>query len=204
MTLRKGEIKTARTRIDITDRDIARANRGDSYTCVVSQAVARTIKSATRIEVDTQTIRFTKDGYRYIYNTPPAVQGYVVGFDAGDPVEPFSFQLRDARVARMYRRTPAGKAVEKARSTERRRKPTKDRPVTKASVKAAYHAAAAAARAQGMPLRHAVDNTVAKTTPRVFKKKARSYGHRLLRINQDKGPAAQTAPTAAPNGLPFA
>ena len=107
-----------RFQIHVTDKDIARAQRNNSYHCVVTQAIARIIPDAARIEVDTQSIRFTRaqSGERYVYLTPYAAQGYVIAFDAGEPIEPFSFRLNEQRMLHVRRQlsTPAGKAARKA------------------------------------------------------------------------------------------
>ena len=111
----------SRFTVKVTEKDIERAQRNDSYTCVVAQAIARTLPDATRIEVDTQTIRFTRNNARYVYLTPWAVYGYVVGFDAGDEIVPFTFQLRDPRRAARKVRTESGKqALPRRRTCPRR------------------------------------------------------------------------------------
>lgn len=211
-----------RITIEVNEADIERAHVSDSYNCVVSQAIARTVRSATNIETDTQSIRFTVDDERRIYMTPYAVQGYVIAFDAGDPIEPFSFQLRDPRRAKRKVRTTAGKEAQKASAAARRKATAKaatparaeaqrilDRaaarlqqdavvpPVQttlaaasgttddpKAAAKAAY-AAARAAHGNAPTTKPAEDGVTRKAPPRVFKRKRRAYGHRLLRINQD-------------------
>jgi len=189
--------KSVRTRfnVEVTEADIERAHKNDSYNCVVAQAVARTVPDATRIEVDSQTIRFTTQNERRVYMTPYAVQGYVIAFDAGDHIEPFSFQLRDPKRIKRVLNTEAGKAVRRA--TERARRGAKKSATAIAKTendvitgmedpKQAATAAYAEAKrdhAKGETLRK-VDGGDRKAPPRVFKKKQRSYGHRLLRINQ--------------------
>lgn len=105
-----------RWEISVTQADIDRAITKNSAKCVVVQAIARTLPTATRIEVDTQTVRFTIDGERYAYLTPYSVSGYVIGFDAGDSIHPFRFRLyEDQKVAvRSRKRTPAGLATQAA------------------------------------------------------------------------------------------
>jgi hypothetical protein len=195
---------TPKTRftVEVTERDIERAHKNDSYNCVVAQAVARTVQDATRIEVDTQSIRFTVGDERRIYMTPYAVQGYVIAFDAGEPIEPFSFQLRNPRRVARRVRTDAGRAVSRATETARRATSKQaaakvTTPKEKAVVTAAEPSgdpekdAAAAARAAyaEASAEHAGAKLSVKkgpqAPPRVFKKKARAYGHRLLRINKE-------------------
>jgi hypothetical protein len=181
---------STRIMIKVTEADIERAHRNDSYTCVVAQAIARAVPDATRIEVDSQAIRFTTEGQRRLYLTPYAVQGYVIAFDAGDPIEPFQFQLRDPRRLRRNLKTPEGAAANNA-ATRARRAAGKEASTARVEAPvAAPREAAKAAYAEAR--RSAPSATVArsdrggrKAPPRVFKKKRRAYGHRLLRINQD-------------------
>ena len=175
-----------RINVEVTEADIERAHKNDSYRCVVAQAVARTVPSATNIEVDTQTVRFTVDGERRIYLTPYAVQGYVIAFDAGDPIESFSFQLRDPRRARRRVKTEAGKKAERAANRARRAarvdtpaKVSTEEPNEREAAKAAY---AEARKANPGPT---YKSEGPHAPPRVFKRKRRSYGQRLLRINAE-------------------
>ena len=188
----KGEMIQHRVRVDVTEADIAKAKRNDSSVCVVAQAIARTIKDAKLIEVDTQSIRYTAGMQRFIYPTPAAVQGYVIGFDAGDPTEPFSFWLRFARRITAKRRVPtaAGKAIrkvaDKARGKASRLRPD-GTPVTPESVKEAVSLAYSEAKKGFPPDTPALETLPGgeRTAPkRVFRTKKRSYGHRVLRINQ--------------------
>jgi hypothetical protein len=177
-------VRTSRINVEVTDSDIKGAKRGDSFICAVSVAIARTVPDATRIEVDSQTIRFTTgDGQRLLYLTPYAVQGYVIGFDAGDPIEPFHFQLRDPqRVARRLT-TPDGKKVTRAARSARDAK--KESSASLEDVRKAAKISYSKARKQASGPLTISDDGGRRPTPRVFKKKARSYGHRLLRINQE-------------------
>jgi len=176
-------------RVTVTEQDIEKAHRNDSYKCVVAQAIARTVKDAHRIEVDTQAIRFSRKGERLVYMTPYAVQGYVVAFDAGDPIEPFSFQLRSPRRTKTRESTHAGKIVQKTAATARRRIKRSKPEATPAEVRAAVTAAYSVARAeQGDP--KMASGGQRTMPPRVFKEKSRTYGHRRLRINRPESPAA--------------
>jgi len=187
-----------RVTVEVTEDDILRAHLNDSYKCVVSQAIARTVPTATNIETDTQTVRFTVEGERRIYMTPYAVQGYVIAFDAGDPIEPFSFQLRDPkRIARKIR-TETGRAADQA-ATRARRKAR--RSVTEPdgtvqeneadAAKAAYAAVVEKSR-EANSTQRSPEKGGSRGTPLVFKRKRRMYGHRLLRINRLDGDTAQS------------
>ena len=182
-----------RFNIEVTQKDIERAHRNDSYICVVSQAIARAIPDATRIETDSQAIRLTRNGQRFVYLTPYAVSGYVIAFDAGDPIQPFSFQLRDPAKVRTVHRTQRGQRSDSAARSARWRARQKaiadgqsaDDPKVKAETRAAAKAAYTAAASSGSgPM--ATAQRGRKAPPRVFRRKQRSYGHRLLRINQQQ------------------
>jgi hypothetical protein len=184
-----------RITVEVTERDIERAHRNDSYTCVVAQAVARTVKEATRIEVDTQTIRFTVDDERRVYMTPYAVQGYVIAFDAGDAIEPFSFQLRNPRRVGRRIRTEAGKAALRASNKARRaaEQTAVAHPAKRATARSEDDPRTAATEAyrearevtKGEPATQR--KGVGAPPPRVWKRKKRTYGMRLLRINRELG-----------------
>lgn len=186
----KRKRRNSRINIDVTNDDIARAHISDSYKCVVAQAVARTLPDATRIEVDVATIRFTRDEKRFVYLTPFIVQGYVVAFDAGEPIAPFRFQLRDPQQVR--RRVtvkpitddePPAEfvAIPLAPPTAQPVTVTPTEPVTVTptetvdTVEGSYRES----------VRHYDDLSLPKAPPRIHKKKSRSYGHRLLRVNRN-------------------
>lgn len=200
------EKERTRFTFQVTEADIAKAKKNDSYQCVVAQVIARTLKNATRIEVDSQAIRFSLGDRRLVFLTPYAVQGYVIAFDAGETIEPFSFQLRSPARVRQRRLTAAGHVVERARmrarnaarraNTRRNAGQADDQHPTRRdagqaddqhpidpreAAKAAY--AEARRTLDDIPL--TVSNRAGRRSPpRVFKRKMRSYGHRLLRINQ--------------------
>ncbi len=167
---------TDRKRIDIevTRSDIERGIREDSSHCVVSRAIARTIPDATRIETDTQAIRFTKDGKRLIYLTPWAVQSYVVAFDAGDPIGPFSFRIANPIEVKRKPYTPS--------------QPREAKPLSMTPDAIQQREAKAKKRAASPTIAEASTKRE-QAPPRVFRRgKQRSYGHRLLRINQSQQP----------------
>lgn len=84
--------------VNVTAEDINGGERSFSTTCMVAQAIKREIVGSSSLLVDIQTIRFTMkdEGIRYVYLTPREIQDYIVAFDAGDPIEPFSFKLKNA------------------------------------------------------------------------------------------------------------
>jgi hypothetical protein len=125
----------SRFTIKVTEQDIRKAHRNNSYRCVAVQAIARTLTDATSISVDTQTVRFTLGGERFTFLTPPLLQGYVAAFDAGDRLHPFEFQLRDPHKVARYRRNEAALAKQKERDRVRRA-PVKTADVKQESIAA--------------------------------------------------------------------
>jgi hypothetical protein len=171
-----------RWNIEVGEEDIAKAHKNDSYKCVVAQSIARTIPDASNIDVDIQSIRFTRQGERFVYLTPYAVQGYVVAFDAGEEITSFAFQLRDPRKVARRRQTEAGRVI--TRTAKRVQRAQKKGDVL-ASAKARTELEAVKAAYVGAPRgTEAQQEGEGKTPPRVFKKRRRAYGHRMLRINQ--------------------
>jgi hypothetical protein len=202
----------AHRRIQVTEADIAKAEQNNSMRCVVAQAIARTIPGATRIDVDTQSVRWTEGGERQIYLTPYSVSGYVIAFDAGDPIEPFTFVLDDRRrvPVKTQRKTEAGKAIVRADYKKKQKKAKADQlelvaagkgdpaptPAERKAAKALLpevqaavveaETEAAVTRAELADLPQVERFGEGRPTPqkRVFKTSERHYGHRVLRINQ--------------------
>jgi hypothetical protein len=200
-------------KIQVTEDDIARATRNHSMRCVVVQAIARTRPNARRIEVDTQTIKYTEGEERFVYLTPPMAQLYVIDFDAGKDIDPFNFVLSERHriPARQQVRTDKGKAAQVARG-KRRRAIAKVRKATEAKAAAtepaevraatkALREAKAEAKVAGADVTQAAalpgPETQRKTpTTRPAPKRtwkrtsAREYGMRTLRVNQARAGAA--------------
>jgi hypothetical protein len=169
-----------------------------------------------------QTVRFTVDGERRVYLTPPAAVGYVVAFDAGDPIHPFAFRLSENHRVSVRQDKPSPAAHERTRTNRavaaakerRERAQLKLDAVTAESdpdpidVAAAEALAKKAARdvAKATKVNNETKERLAgepyiepdmtpdpdtgerrrKPPARAFRTNAREYGHRVLRINQDK------------------
>lgn len=200
----------------VTQEDIDKAWRNNSSKCVVAQAIARTIPHATRVDVDVQTVRFTdSEGVRRVYLTPMAVEKYVIDFDAGDPIEPFKFGLYDTQRVNVPRktRTPAGKKRETAAKKVTREKAKvaalavdpaatpAQRTVAQEKLTAAVeHQETVTQETQGersvlpLPDRMPPPNPEVIAKPHVrragpgkgTRPNERHYGHRVLRINQQR------------------
>lgn len=124
------------------------------------------------------------------------MQGYVVAFDAGDDIQPFTFQLREPVKVRSYKRTSLGKKV--ADKVWKARKRIQDKakssglplndPAVKAEInetsKTIYNEIVDEAKAAGEPAAQFAVSPGRVAPKRVFKRRERTYGHRLLRINQ--------------------
>jgi hypothetical protein len=164
-----------RRKVEVTKVDIERGLRNDSSLCVVATALARSIPEATRILVDTQTIRYTDatNGRRYAYLTPIKAQAYVVAFDAGDTIEPFAFWLNDPVPMRQHILTEEGRRISREKAAARR----------------ALDAAAAAPITPASGTQRKIERTEGdrRQPPTVFRGKVRTYGMRALRINQARG-----------------
>jgi hypothetical protein len=166
-------------KVHVEQHDIDRAVQQDSSHCVVATAVARAFPDAVRITVDTQLIRFTHalTGRRVAYLTPLKVQAYVVAFDAGDPIPPFSFSLSDPVPVRQRQLTDEGKRRQLVSKDKRKGKPAnprKPRPLLDAVITQPNTVDASAPDAWRPP-------------PLVFKRRTRQYGMRVLRANQERG-----------------
>jgi hypothetical protein len=195
-------------KVDVTQEDIDTALRKNSSRCVVATAIARTVPKAMSVTVDVHSIRFTEGGRRYTYLTPHPVMDYIVAFDAGDTLHPFTFRLRtDQRlVQQRTRKTPVGKAVDAAGAKVRDRKAklekvaaAPDATPAEIEVAADRYAEALAARDQ-VAAAHAdvprnetesitdVPPEQVKPVPQgrstVFYRNRRVYGQRQMRVNQ--------------------
>lgn len=201
-----------RTQIQVTEADIAKAHRKNSVRCVVVQAIARTIPDASRIDVDIQTIRWSRAGERFIYLTPYSTQGYIIAFDAGEEIQPFTFVLDERRrvPVQTRRRTAAGAEVLRAERKHQRAKKKQqqleltaagktepapepaERKKAKIDLPAARGAAAEAEQAladtkaayAGAVLQQRVGEGRTDPPRRVHKSSERVYGSRRLRLNQ--------------------
>ena len=200
---------SASRRISCTQEDIDEAIQNNSSKCVVALAIAREMPNATRIRVDMHGIRVTLRGLRYHYLIPVSVEAYIVGFDAGAPIKPFQFWLRnDQRIlVRRKKLTPEGKAKASAAATARRADQrlarVKAKPVvSETEVQAATEKAEASRQrvaeveqqVSGLPQTTLEHHDVPAHKQRVSPKRGnvfqgdRVYGGRVMRINSDRGP----------------
>jgi hypothetical protein len=84
--------------VRVTASDTLAALQKDSNHCAIATAIERTL-GATHVSVDRQSIRFTLDGHRYSYMTPPQARDAIMAFDSGQPLPTFRLTLRDGIMA---------------------------------------------------------------------------------------------------------
>jgi hypothetical protein len=109
----------------VTAETIENSVERDSQACMIADSIKRMVPGATYPSADIQTIRFTKDGYRYTYITPRRVQEALILFDQGIKPEPFQFQLRTGQTTRAGSRSARRTGVAQPR-TDAQREATKD------------------------------------------------------------------------------
>jgi hypothetical protein len=200
--------------IEVTEADIEEAKIGDSYRCVLAHAIARQVPNAKRIEVDLQTVRWTDEQGRRVFLTPYVAAGYIVAFDAGEELHPFSVRLGNP-VEAMQRKakTRAAREIKQKDSKVQRERARQRKAETvladpKASEDDKTEAAARAAtapkkikeaeadlkdaralyRTLGQALApQRVSEATRTAPPKVIKTKKREYGNRVLRVNQEPG-----------------
>jgi hypothetical protein len=92
------------------------AERSNSHTCMIADAISAMLPYTTKVTVDAATIRWTNPdkGVRYVFVTPIKVRTEIVQFDKGEHVEEFSFHLRGAWVTRTQRRDGGKKRIKQA------------------------------------------------------------------------------------------
>jgi len=109
---------TRRTfRIDVTPEIVTQATERNSGHCVIADALRLAMPDITKVVVDLQTIRFSRDGHRFVYLTPAAAQHVLLDFDQGVPPAVQTIQsgrpIQVAKVApRAVRPTPKQTRVE--------------------------------------------------------------------------------------------
>ena len=82
-------------KIKVLKKHIDNAVKRNSHRCMIADAIAEQIPSATHIIVDAQSIRFSnkKSKTRHIYLTPPLAQRAIINFDQGVKCHPFEFSV---------------------------------------------------------------------------------------------------------------
>lgn len=87
-------------RFEVPQELINAATANSSSHCMVADSLKQKYPDALHVNVDIQTIRFTRRGKRYVFATPPAVVDQIIAFDAGDraKIKPFTVKLQNGSV----------------------------------------------------------------------------------------------------------
>lgn len=88
----------------VTKEDCEEAVQKSSSHCAIATAIEKEIPGAKFISVDIQTIRFSKNGMRYVYLTPRYAQKAILDFDAGLTPKPFKLKLRGGQRTKLKER----------------------------------------------------------------------------------------------------
>lgn len=202
---------------EVTEVDIesARVNgaEGDSFKCMVAEAVKRQVPDAHHVEVDVQTVRWSDKEGRHVFLTPYEVAGYVIAFDNGDEMHPFDFRLRNpAPTLQKQHKKSAAKHAKQSRSKLDRERARKQKaeatlgdpeapaerkaaaaervaeaPQRIADAEAEHESVKAAYRATGESMSAERISESTRKIPRNSKLRKREYGLRVLRVNQGEG-----------------
>lgn len=106
----------------VTPEIIASGITGDSSRCLVVMAIKVMCPEVNRVLVDGFSIRMTnaKTGMRYSFQTPIRVQRYIIEFDAGAKIEPFTFRLDNPRhITKVQKRKPAPDALDVSKASQK-------------------------------------------------------------------------------------
>jgi hypothetical protein len=105
-----------RVNVDVGQDVIDTSTQRDSSHCMIAEAVQQAVPDAKFVSVDIQTIRFSRDGYRYTYLTPRTAQLALIMFDQGQKPDPFRFQLRTGQTTRAGSRAARRTGVSQPRT----------------------------------------------------------------------------------------
>jgi hypothetical protein len=92
--------------VSVEQEHIDASMQRDSSHCMVAMAISASIPDARRIAVDLQTIRFSRNGLRYLFLTPRVAQDCIIAFDLGEreKIAPFVLRMRPAQIAKAGKR----------------------------------------------------------------------------------------------------
>ena len=88
-------------RIEVTLEDINKGKRDNCRKCPVALAVQRVMPPGYKADIDQDYISYLdKAGiYHILCNAPAKVTTFIKRFDAGKPVKPFTFTIKEAKNA---------------------------------------------------------------------------------------------------------
>lgn len=97
---------------DVTQEDIDKGMRENSHNCAVARAMARAIPNGVNFDVTMQTMRCTIDGKRYAWLAAFSVQEYIVAYDDGRKVSPFTVHIRNPQTWNSRQKSSRGRAAD--------------------------------------------------------------------------------------------
>jgi hypothetical protein len=105
--------QNGRATIPVKQHHIDESLLANSSHCAIAEAIKEAIPDATRVAVDLQTVRYTRNGLRFVFLTPHvAQQSIIIPFDQGEreKCKPCVLKMKPAFVvkagARFARHTP--------------------------------------------------------------------------------------------------
>jgi hypothetical protein len=91
-----------RVSISLSQEHIDKSMQRNSSHCAGVSAIRTCIPDATFVSVDLQTVRFSRNGCRYVCLTPHVLQDFVINYDQGnaEAVKPINFTLKPAFISK--------------------------------------------------------------------------------------------------------
>jgi hypothetical protein len=96
--------RNGRVHVSLTQAHIDESMQRSSSHCAGVAAIRAAMRDATFVSVDLATVRFSRNGCRYVTLTPIVLQQFVIRYDRGEPVAPIEFSLRPAFISRAGRK----------------------------------------------------------------------------------------------------
>ena len=82
--------------VKVETDDFVKAVQGDQYNCALVWAIHRKFPQAKRVAVNTESVRFSLDGMRYVYPSDETIVERVIRpLDTGGEVQPTTVKLHD-------------------------------------------------------------------------------------------------------------
>jgi hypothetical protein len=122
--MKRTSVPNKSVEIVVTEDHIAKAMHDVTHRCMVADAIRASVPGVSHVQVDMQTIRFTRNRERETYFTPWDVQNALIDFDGHDPIKPFIFRLvfRNRVIIQRSLVAETSKPVDNARNRAHRAK----------------------------------------------------------------------------------
>lgn len=79
--------------VSVTSEDIAHGTHACSN-CPIARALARALPGAERIDVPSDRIVvYLRDSWTLVYRSAEPIETFVIRYDTGEPVHPFTFEI---------------------------------------------------------------------------------------------------------------